>query len=154
MKCTDAMDTIYETDELPLTRRLSLAIHIVFCGRCSARLERYEEARSILGAGFPPSPDFSGAIMSRICLEADESFDEEAYGFSGGFSTRGWVAAGLILLFSLPVLFFGKDFAHVVLVYGSSYLLPLGIIIGVVITGYGALFIGSHLKELSDRFKL
>jgi hypothetical protein len=35
-----------------------------------------------------------------------------------------------------------------------SYLLPVGITIGIVLTSYGALFIGSHLKELSERFGL
>ena len=35
-----------------------------------------------------------------------------------------------------------------------SFLLPVGITIGVVLTTYGALFIGSHLKELSERFGL
>jgi hypothetical protein len=37
---------------------------------------------------------------------------------------------------------------------GSSFLLPVGITIGIVLTCYGALFIGSHLKELSSRFRL
>jgi hypothetical protein len=35
-----------------------------------------------------------------------------------------------------------------------SFLLPVGITVGIVLTSYGALFIGGHLKELSERFRL
>jgi hypothetical protein len=33
-------------------------------------------------------------------------------------------------------------------------MIPIGITIGIMLTGYGALFIGSHLKEFSERFGL
>jgi hypothetical protein len=46
------------------------------------------------------------------------------------------------------------DFEKVAHRQGSSFLIPVGITIGVVVTGYGALFIASHLKELSERFGL
>jgi hypothetical protein len=38
--------------------------------------------------------------------------------------------------------------------WGSSFLLPIGITIGAIVSAYGALFSGSHLKELSSRFNL
>jgi len=149
MKCNDALDTIYETeDAIPLRKRLSLAFHIIFCGHCAGHLENYEGARSLLRSGFfPPSPDFCNMIMESIYHETyDEEANEPVFE-TGGFSTRGWVIAGLVLLISLVTAFFGQY-------QDSAFLLPLGIITGVVITGYGALFIGSHLKELSSRFKL
>jgi hypothetical protein len=46
------------------------------------------------------------------------------------------------------------EFARMIPDLASSFLLPIGITIGVIVTGYGALFIGSHRKELSDRFGL
>jgi hypothetical protein len=46
------------------------------------------------------------------------------------------------------------DFIHIAQEQGLSFLLPLGITVGVVLTCYGALFIGSHLKELSKHFNL
>jgi hypothetical protein len=157
MKCEDALDTVYEMEDFPsLWRRFGLAFHIIVCGKCAAHLETYEKTRFLLQTGFfPPSPDFSDAIMSRIYSEAyDEETDYEPIFEAGGFSTRGWVIAGLIMLLSLATTFFGKDFASIVRDQGSSFLLPLGIITGAVITAYGAIFIGSHLKELSERFKL
>ena len=151
MKCDNALDTMYGKDDvLPLRKRLALAFHIILCGRCAARLETYEEALALLqNSFFPPSPDFSDAIMDVVYRE---SHDEPVLE-TGGFSTRGWVIAGIVMLLSLATVFFGKDFASIALEQGSSFLLPLGITTGVVITGYGALFIGSHLKELSERFR-
>jgi len=149
MKCDDALDTIYGTeDALPLRKRLSLAFHIILCGHCAGRLETYKEARSLLRTGFfPPSPDFSNTIMDFIYRETYDEGANEPVLETGGFSTRGWVIAGFVLLISLATAFLGQY-------QDSAFLLPLGIITGVVITGYGALFIGSHLKELSNRFKL
>jgi hypothetical protein len=46
------------------------------------------------------------------------------------------------------------DFGTVADHWGSSFLLPIGITVGAVVSAYGALFIGSHLKELSHRFNL
>jgi len=157
MKCNNALDVVYQMeDTVPLWTRLNLAFHIIFCGSCAARLQTYEEARSLLRSDFfPPSPDFTNAIMNRIYREAaaEETEDERALEI-GGFSTKGWIIAGLVMLVSLATVFFGKDFVSVARDQGSSFLLPLGLITGMAITGYGALFIGSHLKELSERFKL
>jgi len=155
MKCGDALDVVYGSEDIiPLGKRLSLAFHIIFCGRCAAQVESYEETRFLLQTGFfPPSPDFSDSIMERIYQEAENDADQHVFDV-GGFSLKGWIIAGIILLLSLTTVFFGKDFASIVTDQGSSFLLPLGIITGIVITGYGALFIGSHLKEFSERFKL
>ncbi|MCL1927793.1 MAG: peptidoglycan-binding protein [Treponema sp.] len=162
MKCNDALDTAYKAEvPLPFGKRLLLAFHIITCGQCSAHLENYERARFLLRTDFfPSSPDFSDSIMNSIYQEAEadiSAFGEEAeehfFGV-GGFSVKGWVIAGIVLLLSLATVFFGQDFTSIALDEGSSFLLPLGIITGIVITGYGALFIGSHLKEFSERFKL
>jgi hypothetical protein len=87
-------------------------------------------------------------------LEAGNEPEEGVYGETGGVSLSRWVITGLILLFSLSSAFFVMDFVKVAAKEGSSYLLPLGITIGAVLSCYGAIFIGSHVKELSERFGL
>jgi uncharacterized membrane protein YoaK (UPF0700 family) len=46
------------------------------------------------------------------------------------------------------------DFIKVADNWCSSFLLPIGMTVGAIVSAYGALLIGSHLKELSDRFNL
>lgn len=155
MKCDAAMNEVYEGNGLPFRERLTLALHILFCGRCAVEARRLEETYRIMATGFFPfSPDFEDAIMAKIGKETlpEAVFEEDDV--PGGVPTKGWVIAGCAILVSLATSFFGKDFIAIASLHGSKFLLPLGIIIGIFITGYGALFIGSHLKELSGRFHL
>jgi hypothetical protein len=146
---------------MPLTLRLRAGLHLLLCPDCAQEIERFEVTRDILYNDFLPlSPDFEDSIMARIVAEEEiAAFDGEempanTLAIPGGISTRGWVIAGLITLVSLGTVFFGLDFEKVAHAAGMSFLLPVGITIGIVLTAYGALFIGSHLKELSERFGL
>jgi len=115
------------------------------------KMEHYQSAKTIMKEDFfPPSPNLEDSIMAKIEAEQEES----AYAPVGGLSTHGWVIAGVIILISLVTSFFGLDFQQLALKSGMSFMLPIGITIGIVLTTYGALFIGSHLKELSERFGL
>ncbi|MDR0758861.1 MAG: peptidoglycan-binding protein [Treponema sp.] len=162
MKCTTLVDKIYEFDgqeTLSLWNRLQIAVHIVLCPRCAEKTLRLEAVRDMLRTGFLPVPPafIADSIMDRIRsevfdLSADMPFEEE--GPTPEVPFGGWVATGLIILFSQAASFMGMDFISFTAAQGSSFLLPLGITIGVVVTVYGAIFIGSHLKELSDRFRL
>jgi hypothetical protein len=167
MNCNKMMDKFYEysgDESLPLLLQLRINLHLFFCPGCAQEVERYEAARDMLrGDFFPPSPDLEDTIMALIAGENSDARDRSALEESewleapdtpGGLSTRGWVIAGLIILFSLATAFIGLDFNTIALAAGMSYLLPVGIITGIVLTSYGALFIGSHLKELSERFGL
>ncbi|GHV81579.1 hypothetical protein AGMMS49991_01370 [Spirochaetia bacterium] len=158
MDCRSTMDKLYEfsgDDSLPLLSRLEIAVHIIFCPRCAGQIVRLNAARSIMKADFFPAADSSleDVIMEQICAESVE-IPAETWETAPEVPFQGWVAAGLIVLFSLAGSFFGGDFANIATSSGSSFLLPVGITIGGVVTAYGAIFIGSHLKELSDRFGL
>jgi hypothetical protein len=161
MTCNTLLDKIYEFDgEEPfsLWDRLQIALHMVFCPRCAERIVRLEAVRDILRTGFFPTPlDIADSVMDSIHADvfdmaADMPFEEEELSPEVPFG--GWVVTGLVVLFSLATSFMGMDFISLAAAQGSSFLLPVGITIGVVVTGYGALFIGSHLKDLSDRFRL
>jgi hypothetical protein len=174
MSCTKILDKVYEyageephsESSMPLLVQLQVGFHLLICPDCAQAVERFEVTRDILRYDFlPPSPGFEDLVMARIAAEEGASlaaFEEidaiEETGpgalIPGGLSTRGWVIAGLVMLLSLATAFFGLDFNKVALDAGMSFLLPVGITIGIVLTSYGALFIGSHLKELSERFGL
>ena len=155
MDCKNLMDTVYEAEKesfLPVLVQLKIWLHQLNCPACETELKALRSVEEIMKTDFiPASPDFSGVVMERIYEEtsADKALDAPA-----GFSLRGWIIVGFFVLLSLCSIFFGTNFVHIANVEGLSFLLPVGITIGVVITCYGAFFIGSHLKELSSRFGL
>ena len=168
MSCTKILDKVYaytgedprSEDSMPLLTQLQVGLHLLICPDCAQAVERFEVSRDILREDFlPPAPCFEDSIMALIAAEEGESLaaleaEEAGELIPGGLSTRGWVIAGIVILVSLATAFFGMDFNRVARAAGMSFLLPVGITIGIVLTSYGALFIGSHLKELSERFGL
>jgi anti-sigma factor ChrR (cupin superfamily) len=135
--------------------QLQVGLHLLICPGCAQEVERFEAIRDMLRYDFlPPAPGLEDSIMASIAAEEGETLEELEAGeiavVPGGISTRGWVIAGLVLLVSLATVFFGMEFNHVALDAGMSFLLPVGITVGIVLTTYGALFIGSHLKELKE----
>ena len=100
---------------------------------------------------FPQSPHLESLLMEYVLEE--EGFDE-TNDAPLGFSLKGWVIIGFFVLLSLVSSIFGINFIKIAASEGLSFLLPFGLTIGMVVTCYGALFIGSHLKELSTWFRL
>ncbi|MCL2381826.1 MAG: peptidoglycan-binding protein [Treponema sp.] len=154
MDCDTVLDTVYDAEKdssLPILLQARIWLHLLGCPGCAGELGNLRRAREIMKADFfPPSPDFADILMERL---SEEAVLQNAAA-PAGFSFRGWVIAGFFVLLSLSSAFFGMNFVHMANAEGSSFLLPVGITVGVVLTCYGALFIGSHLKELSSRFGL
>jgi hypothetical protein len=158
MNCARVLDKVYEysgESQVPLWTRIWIGMHLLVCPDCAQEVERFEVCKDILQNDFLPSvpADIEDKVMAMITTEEDESEVEQIVP-SGGFSTRGWVIAGLVMLVSFATAFFGFDFNEVALAAGMSFMIPIGITIGIALTCYGALFIGSHLKELIERFDL
>jgi hypothetical protein len=155
MNCHEVMDRVYEFEgntAPSFFTQLRIQLHILHCSQCAGEIEKLETARRLMtGSFFPPAP---GGLEERIMRSINLEDPMEEFPEIAGVSFRSWVVTGLIILISLSTSFLGMDFSKVAAHWGSSFLLPIGITIGAVISAYGALFIGSHLKELSDRFNL
>ena len=155
LDCDTILDTIYYTDRdenVSLMKKLQTKIHLLFCPSCSAAQNELHNIEAIMQDDFfPQSPQFEDTFMEYLYNETETG--EETYA-TAGFSFKSWVIIGFFVLFSLSTAFFGMNFIQISASEGLSFLLPVGLTIGLVLTCYGALFIGSHLKELSTRFKL
>ncbi|MDR2516945.1 MAG: hypothetical protein LBC88_06135, partial [Spirochaetaceae bacterium] len=139
----------------PLRYRLELAFHIVFCPRCAGKIARLEYTRDLLRSDFFPAlcgVEMENRVMELVAFETIENGAGEGPAAAPDF--RSWIITGVITLLSLGTVILGIDFGYLAAASGSSFLIPIGIIMGFVITVYGALFIGSHVRELSDRFGL
>jgi len=157
MSCSKILGMVYEDDNISLLNHLQIGFHAFFCTDCAGKIELYHAARASMKKDFFPSLDIEDSVMARISreIENEENIEEEAaYPVPGVPTTRGWVIAGIILVVSLVTAFFGFDFKRLASESGMSFMLPMGITIGAILTVYCALFIGSHLKEFSERFGL
>jgi hypothetical protein len=161
------MDRLYDSivdEHVSLLTHFEISAHLIFCPRCAGEVKRLEAVREILREDFfSLPPDLEEGIMASLQGEFSDDPGGEAAGMADPFGTagniagvsfRGWVITGFIVLVSLVSLFFTMDFENIARSQGSSFLLPIGLTIGAVLTCYGALFIASHLKELSERFGL
>ena len=180
LSCNEVMDEIYKSqgnicdsavagisgeDETTLLQKLRVSLHIFFCTRCAEEISMLEKLnRMPRSFFFPPAPSFEEKVMAAIA-EQPEYSEEYSGGFEllgedpiseapGGLSFRSWVVIGFIIFISLASSFFGTDFIQAAFGQDSSFLIPLGITVGTVLTGYGAFFIASHLKELTEHFKI
>jgi len=155
MDCQTVLDTVYENekgDSLPFLIQARIWFHLLFCPDCSRETRNFHSLEEIMKNDFlPPSPGLEEIVMERLYSENEISAETDA---PTGFSFRFWVIIGFFVLFSLSSSFFGINFVKIANSEGLSFLLPVGITVGIVLTCYGALFIGSHLKELSSRFRL
>ncbi|MDR2730722.1 MAG: peptidoglycan-binding protein [Treponema sp.] len=158
MNCSRILNLFYEysggdpDNSVPFIIQIQIWLHTIICPNCAQEIERFEVSRNIMSNDFfPASPGLEDSIMAMV---NKEDMPEAVNVVPGGLSTRGWVIAGIIIFLSLATAFFGFDFQKLVRETGTSFLLPVGITIGCVLTIYGAFFIGSHLKELSERFGL
>ena len=154
LDCQAVRDTVFEAEKdlpLPIITQMQIEFHLLFCRGCAREIRNLRCLEDVVKADFLPlSPDFGEILMERI---ADETGMEEKTDAPAGFSFKGWVIIGFFVLLSLASSFFGMNFIKIADSEGLSFLLPVGLTIGMVLTGYGALFIGSHLNELSNRFR-
>ena len=154
MSCKKIMDRVYEHEDLSALGQARVGLHLFTCPDCAQKAGRLELCAEVLRKDFlPPSPKLEDTVMLAIA-EEEGAFDAKEALAPGGFSLGGWVAAGLVLLVSLTTVFFGMEFNNIALAAGMSFMIPIGITVGIVLTCYGALLIGSHLKKLSERFGL
>ena len=152
--CREILDIVHGQDEPSLFSRIRVGAHLLVCPECAEKVGRFEACAKTMREDFlPDPPGLEESVMAAIA-EEEGAFDGAEVSVPGGFSLGGWVVAGVVLLVSTATIFFGVEFRNVALASGMSFMIPVGITVGIALTVYGALLIGSHLKKLSERFGL
>jgi hypothetical protein len=155
LDCGQFIESLYDdfddsgSAERTIFSRLWRQAHLFFCPDCAREERKLKIAAKILENDFFPSaPDLSDSIMAMVRAEALPALEAE----KRTVPLFGWVVAGFFLLLSLISAYFSGNFLDLDTLKGSSYMLPVGIIIGMVVIGYGAIFIGTHLDQLCKKF--
>jgi hypothetical protein len=153
MKCDEKLDKILCTDDdttLSLFMRLQFYIHTFFCDHCRFVIHQYEDSAELMRNNFfYDTPDMSDNIMYQILNNESISKDTEIHEW---ISFKKWIIAGCIIVVSLVSAFFGFNFNEVASSTDSSYMLSIGLVIGLIVSIYGLLFIGTQMKQLRHFF--
>jgi len=146
MDCARAMLSIIESKEdghLPLLVRL----HLSRCASCTAEYTRMRKAIDFMRSEYlPRSPDLAELIMTAIRTSPKAEIAPVSF--------RDWAIVGIVILAAIAIAPLGSAFSWVKKSFGSDFLLPLNVVLGLILSAYGALFIGTHLNEFVIRFKL
>jgi hypothetical protein len=149
MKCDERLDKILCADEdtsVSFVTRVQFLVHAFFCDHCSFVLKQYECSKELMKTEFfYDLPDMSDEIMNQVLREEIVAEDIEILEW---VSFKKWIIAGCIILVSLVSAFFGFNFNAVASSTDSSYMISIGLVIGLIISIYGSLFIGTQMKQL------
>ena len=132
--------------------RMRFAAHTLVCKVCAQKKRRLTAAEQVLKTGFlPPPPEPCADAVMAFILAGEGDALKEVHEY---VSLRGWIIAGIVIVASLLSVYLNVDFGSIARTQGLSFLLPLGITIGAVITAYSAMFIGTHLDMLCEKLGL
>jgi hypothetical protein len=142
MHCDDFLDRLDALDNGEAMNR-ALRVHASRCESCSAAAVRAESA----------ARTYKEAAADRYA--GDERLDERIMSTIGlvlqprlEISIFDWIAAGATIAFSMLLIPLGKDFSELKEALGARYALPLSLVLGLALTCYMALFIGTHIDEV------
>ncbi len=127
-----------ETFRIPVLLRF----HTLFCPECRDEIEKLRAEFEKLKA-YPPHEipvDITENVMARVQL-LEETYEHEISCFK-------WIAVGIVIIGS-RFLFTYSD-SHVWLQghFGKQFDIPLNIILGLIVTAYAILFVGTHIDDI------
>lgn len=147
MKCNEAMQIFLQMDNrdsLPFLVRA----HMWRCRKCKEEIDALQQSYiSLLDAApYELSRDLSGPIFDKIANQCPSYRREMSY--------ARWLVAGFILIASRFAVTFSDTLVELQGYYGGRLDIPLNIVLGLVMSIYAALFIGTHIEELKKLVRL
>jgi hypothetical protein len=151
MNCDKVLDFLYDTEysgyRFSFIARLLVFFHISHCPKCAAHRRALQSASDCLKEDFfPPASGIAEKVMAL--LGDDDAFTLRHQGYAA-MSFRSWLIAGLAVLVSLSSASLGVGYLTPANMRTVYFTLAVGITVGAVITAFVAIFIGSHIAELS-----
>jgi hypothetical protein len=144
MKCEKAVSMFLSLDN-GQPKPLSLVIHTYFCPGCAAEIMKLEKVFKIIHAEycFSMNTDVTLDVMKRINKASPLYVKEISY--------LKWISAGLVILASRFAVSYSDSMIWLNQHFGSSYEIPMNIVLGISITIYASMFISSHLDDLKKK---
>jgi hypothetical protein len=138
MKC-EVFEERYDRSEEGAKLSPALALHLARCPRCSARVELRRRALELYRLP-GPEPDMASRVLAALPFLPRPHRT---------VSLRDWILSGLALSASVVLVPAQKVFSLVIEEYGNRWMLPFVLVFGLAVSVFGALFIATHMDELS-----
>lgn len=145
MKC-ETFEERYDRRAGGATLTPSLALHLARCPRCSARVQMRERALELYRLpGAEGRIDLLDRVMSVL------PFLPRPH---RAVSLRNWILTGLLLAGSIVIVPAQGVFSGVIDAYGPQWMVPFVLVFGFSMAIFGALFIRTHMDELTALLRL
>jgi hypothetical protein len=140
MKCDDAIERFLQREDYHIP--LEIRLHILFCPLCRMEINRLRDFFISLRDYAPYSikEDLTDSVMRFIQEDDVDSVQH--------ISSRTWLIAGFVLLASNFIIQYSDSLRWLKTHFGRDLEIPLHIIMGLMISVYAVIFIGTHLEEL------
>lgn len=125
---------------------IRIRLHLLFCPDCRKVAARMSSLLADMRSfeSVPADFDMTDRIMRSI-LALNSNVPIEAK----NVSMLKWIAVGCLILFSMVVVRFSKTYIWIKAAYGDYFDAPMYLVFGIILTAYIALFIASHIDQLS-----
>jgi len=149
MRCDEFLDR-YDGLDSGEEPGLFLRLHLAACPSCRARVAEREAAFEAIRAAAAEPVDLGleeaieARIMAAVSLMPAPRRELHA---------REWVVSGLVIFASIALVPFDANYGILRDLFGEGFTMPLCLVLGLVLTIYGAVFIGTHMTELAPFVK-
>jgi hypothetical protein len=158
MRCESFLDR-YDLLDAGEEPGILLRLHLARCPRCQEKvlavngaLAAYREESAA------PGFDEEGGSMREgafFAVEEDERVDERIMAAvrllpkpRREANVRDWAIAGGLIVASMALIPFDQSISSIKEIFGTSYALPLSLVLGIALTVYAAVFIATHMDDL------
>lgn len=145
MRCSTFLDRydLLDSGEEP---GFLLRSHMAFCPECRRQVSLLADGMHawIEADAKDPQSRIHGNLVDQRVMAAISLLPRPRK----ELHARNWAVSGTVLLLSMVLIPFSKDFQFLREVFGEGYSLPLFLVLGIVLTLFGLVFIATHIEEL------
>ena len=141
MKCSDAMQKFMELDDYRMMPA-GLRLHLLLCRKCRRECAELQKVFLSLTSSAPYKAPLNIVSSVMSVIFANESYVERRV------SGLKWVAAGSVIFSSIFLINFSETFIMLREHFGSFFIIPMSIVLGLVITAYAVILIGCNYEYI------
>lgn len=143
MRCERFLDR-YDRLDAGVTPGFALRRHLASCASCEAKVRRQSAALAAYRAGpadeaIPEEEVLDERIMAAVRLTPRPR---------RAVLVRDWILSGAVIAASMVMIPLGSEFDRAKEAFGSRLAVPLSLVLGLALTAYMAVFIGSHMDSI------